>query len=149
MKLSIANSTEKVLIFRVLFHREVSLFASRDLSTHRGNVKKRGVYMRLKFIRALFSRLRYVLCRIENSFALLVYSLNSKILEIQSASVLLRRPWKGEKSGKYPPLSSPRLGSCKRLTQPFHASESIQLPHPNSNRIHGNLSTAEGTRISI
>lgn len=30
------------------------------------------------------------------------------------------------------------FSSCKRLTQPFHASESIQFPHPNSNRIHGN-----------
>lgn len=59
-----------------------------------------------------------------------------------------RRPWsrrgeKEEESG--PPLSLRSVrgfSSCKRLTQPFHASESIQFPHPNSNRIHGNLSTS-------
>lgn len=50
---------------------------------------------------------------------------------------------KEEESG--PPLSLRSVrdfSSCKRLTQPFHASESIQFPHPNSNRIHGNLSTS-------
>lgn len=46
--------------------------------------------------------------------------------------------------GKRPPLSlRPVQGSssCKRLTQPFHASRSIQFPHPNSNQIHGYLSS--------
>lgn len=46
--------------------------------------------------------------------------------------------------GKRPPLSLCSVqgsSSCKRLTQPFHASRSIQFPHPNSNQIHGYLSS--------
>lgn len=93
--------------------------------------------MHIKFIRKLMIKI-YVLCRI--GYSVVLHINLWKILKVQSKHFVAPRR-EGKKSGKYPPLSSPRVRSCKRLTQPFHASGSIQLPHPNSNRIHGNRST--------